>query len=72
VPRKIKECVRFGQRIKALREKAGLSQEKLGFRASLHPVSVSRIERAEINATVATVYKLAKALRVHPGLFFKN
>jgi transcriptional regulator with XRE-family HTH domain len=72
MPRKIRECLKFGAQVRALRQSVGLSQEKLGFRAGIHPVSVSRIERAEINATVSTIYRLAKALRVHPSKFFKS
>jgi DNA-binding XRE family transcriptional regulator len=70
--RKSRECVRFGKRVKTLRTKAGLSQERLGFRAGVHPVSISRIETASLNATVTMIHKLAKALRVHPSKLFTN
>ncbi len=42
---------------------AGLSQEQLGERAHLHRTYIGAVERAEKNITVATLAKVARALR---------
>jgi transcriptional regulator with XRE-family HTH domain len=52
---------RFGARLRAVRTKAGLSQEALCLEADLHRTFVSMVERSERNVTIATVEKLAKA-----------
>jgi transcriptional regulator with XRE-family HTH domain len=54
---------RFGARLRAIRTKAGLSQESLGLDAHLHRTFISMVERGERNVTIATVEKLAKALK---------
>lgn len=57
----------FGERVKELRTARGLSQEQLGFQAKLHRTAVSFIERAKRSATLETIEKLARALRVEPA-----
>lgn len=54
----------LGKKLRQLREKAGLSQEELGFRANLHRTYIGAIERAEQNVSVDNIHKLAKALKV--------
>ena len=61
----------FGKRLRALRKKAGLSQEELGFRANLHRTYIGSIERAEQNVSVDNIHKLAKALKVSVDELFK-
>ena len=55
--------IRFGARLRQLRTEAGVSQEKLGLDADLHRTFVSMVERGERNVTIATVEKLAGALK---------
>lgn len=62
--------VRFGLRVKHLREQAGLSQDALAHAADLHRVYLSGIERGKRLPSIKTVEKLAKALGVHPGELF--
>ena len=50
-----------------VRQRKGLSQEKLGELAGLHRTFVSMIERGERNVTIATVEKLAEALGCRMG-----
>jgi len=54
--------VRFGIRLRAVRQQSGISQEKLGELAGLHRTFISMVERGERNVTIATIEKLAKAL----------
>lgn len=61
----------FGKRLRVIRKKAGLSQEELGFRASLHRTYIGSIERAEQNISVDNIHKLAKALKVSVDELFK-
>ena len=55
---------RFGLTIKRLREKKGISQEKLGEISDLHRTYIGMIERAEKNVTLKSIEKLAKALEM--------
>ncbi len=62
--------IKFGERVRGLREKAGLSQEELGFRADLHRTYIGSIERGEQNVSIDNIHKLAKALKISlSGLF---
>jgi len=55
---------RFGERLREVREKRGVSQERLAEVAGLHRTYVSLIERGERNVTIETIEKLAIALDV--------
>ena len=54
----------LAKRIKVLRKKVGMSQEKLGFAAGLHRTYIGSVERAEQNVSIDNIHKLAKALKV--------
>lgn len=58
---------RFGQNLARCRRRAGLSQEELGVRASLHRTAVGQLERGERVARTDTLVKLAGSLAVRPG-----
>ena len=60
--------VKFGQRVREERLKAGLSQEQLAADAGLHRTYIGMIERAEKNLTLGNIDKIAKAL----GLTIKD
>jgi transcriptional regulator with XRE-family HTH domain len=53
---------RFGENLMIYRKRAGLSQEELGFRASLHRTEISQLERGVRLARIDTLVKLAGAL----------
>ena len=55
---------RFGNRVRALRLKRGLSQEKLAELAGLHRTYIGSIERGEQNISLRNIEKLAQALNV--------
>lgn len=56
----------FGSKLRQLREKRGLSQEKLGFEAGLDRSYVGGVERGERNIALLNIFKLARALKIHP------
>lgn len=62
---------KFGQRVRDLRLRQGLSQEKLAELASVHRTYVGMIERAEKNVTLTNVEKIAKALNTPLSTLFE-
>lgn len=63
------ERQRVGQRLRALREAAGLSQLALAAASGLTHEAISRLETGERTAAAETVRRLARALRVKPERF---
>ena len=59
-----------GERTRALRKAAGLSQEQLAERAELHYTYVGAVERAERNVTLDMLVRIADGLGVAVGDFF--
>lgn len=56
----------LGETVRKLRNKLGISQEELGFRAGLHRTYIGSIERGEQNVSIDNIHKLAKGLKVSP------
>lgn len=56
--------IRFGERLRAVRQQRGISQEKLADLAGLHRTYVSSIERGERNVSLVNIERLAAALGV--------
>lgn len=54
----------FGKNLCAARRRAGLSQEKVAFRADLHRTEIGLLERGERLPRIDTLLKLAGALGV--------
>jgi transcriptional regulator with XRE-family HTH domain len=59
-----------GDNIRGYRKKIAWTQEKLGIRAKINSEHLSRLENGLENATLETIEKLAKSLKVDPYLFF--
>jgi len=57
--------VKFGQKMQKARKEAGVSQEELAAKLAMHRTYIGMIERGERNPTIRTLYKIAKALKVH-------
>ena len=55
---------RFGNRLREIRTKAGVSQDKLADIAKLHRTYVSAVERGRCNISLLNIEKLAQALEV--------
>lgn len=56
----------FGMVLRRERRQAGLSQETLGFEAELQRNYISLMELGRYQPTLATVFKLATALKMTP------
>lgn len=55
---------RFAQNLVRVRKRAGLSQEELGFLASLHRTEIGMLERGHRLARLDTLIKLCGALEI--------
>lgn len=54
--------IKFGKKVREIRIKQNLSQEKLATKAGVHRTYIGMIERAEKNITLENIEKVAKAL----------
>lgn len=61
-----------GQELRFCRTQKGLSQEELGFEASLHRTYISIIERGLKSPTISTTVRICTALEIAPDEFLKN
>lgn len=59
-----------GKRIKELRNRLGISQEELGFRANVHRTYIASLEVGTRNVSIATLEKIVNALNVSMSEFF--
>lgn len=62
----------LGQRVRALRRSAGMSQEQLGEAAALFRTYVARIESGAADPTLSVLLRLAEALGVTVQTLFDN
>jgi len=58
---------RLGDNLRRTRRRAGLSQEQVAIRASLHRTEIGLLERGGRVARVDTLIQLAGAMSVHPA-----
>ncbi|MCK5840593.1 MAG: helix-turn-helix transcriptional regulator [Candidatus Sabulitectum sp.] len=63
--------ISFGKRLRLLRLERELSQEKLASLAGLHSNYICSIEKGDRNISLNNIWKLAKALEVHPSKLFE-
>jgi transcriptional regulator with XRE-family HTH domain len=68
---KLEISIKFGEKVRELRNKKGLSQEKLAEFADVHRTYIGMIERAEKNITLVNIEKIAKALNVSISSMFE-
>jgi transcriptional regulator with XRE-family HTH domain len=62
---KSKILINFGDKVREVRIKNGLSQEQLAHLADVHRTYIGMIERAEKNITLINIEKIANALGVN-------
>ncbi len=55
---------KIGNNIRAIRQRKGMSIEKLAFKSDIGYMQLSRIELGKINTTIYQVYKISKSLEV--------
>jgi transcriptional regulator with XRE-family HTH domain len=60
----------FGDRVRRLRQRTGLSQEKLADLAHLDRSYVGGVERGQRNVSLINIHKIAGALNVKPCALF--
>lgn len=63
---------RFGARVRAERERLGVSQEELADRAGMHRTYLGGVERGERNVGFLNVLRIARALGVSPALLLRD
>jgi transcriptional regulator with XRE-family HTH domain len=54
----------FASALKQLRQESGLNQSKLSDIANIERKHIHRLEKGEVDPTIATVYKLADAIGI--------
>jgi transcriptional regulator with XRE-family HTH domain len=57
---------RFAENLRRCRRRSGLSQEKLGYRASLHRTEIGLLERGARVPQLDTILKVAGGLSISP------
>jgi len=60
-------AARFGENLRRCRRRAGLSQEELGVRASLHRTEIGLLENGMRVARIDTLVQLAGAMAIPPS-----
>jgi transcriptional regulator with XRE-family HTH domain len=64
--------IRFGRRVRQLRERKRLSQEDLGLEAGLDRTYISGIERGVRNVSLKNIAAIAEALNVTLAEMFES
>jgi transcriptional regulator with XRE-family HTH domain len=63
-------ALQFGENLRRLRRRKGLSQEELAIRASLHRTEIGMLENGLRVARITTLLQLSGALGIEPGELF--
>jgi transcriptional regulator with XRE-family HTH domain len=61
------DTVAFGQRLRTLRTKQGVSQDTLAETTGIHATAIGRLERGTREPRLKTILRLADGLRTQPG-----
>jgi len=62
----------LGEAIRTYRKRKGLTQEKLAEKAGLHHNFVGEVERGNMETSITSLLKMAKALEVRLGDLVKD
>jgi transcriptional regulator with XRE-family HTH domain len=63
---------RFGERVRELRKRRGLSQEALALGCGLDRTYIGGVERGERNISLLNIYKIAGGLKVEAKELFNG
>ena len=66
------EMKRFGEKLRTLRTKHGLSQEQLGEMLGVHQTHIGRLERSEKTPHAAMILKIARIFDVSADILMKD
>ncbi|HEV7652386.1 MAG TPA: helix-turn-helix transcriptional regulator [Actinophytocola sp.] len=66
------ELTAFGKRVRAVRRYRDITQDQLAKQVRTSRSRLSRIERGHINVTLETVFRLSRALDIHPTVLFDD
>ena len=69
--RDIDYCKSFGENLRKVRMKKGLTMMELAFEADIEYSQIAKIERGVSNTTISTVHVIAKALEIKPIELFR-
>jgi transcriptional regulator with XRE-family HTH domain len=61
----------FGRNVRRLREKQGLTQSELAFRASINRSYLGGVERGQRRICMENIARIANALAVSPDVLFR-
>lgn len=64
--------VELGMRIRYYRKERHITQERLAEICSLHPTYIGQLERGEKNATIESIYRIAKGLDIPISTLLEN
>ena len=62
----------FGQTVRALRKRVGLSQEQLALKCGLDRTCIGGVERGERNISIVNIEKIAHAMELSPKDLFED
>ncbi len=63
---------KIGARIRDLRKREGLSQEKLALKAEMDRTYIASVESGERNISIVNIYKISTALNISLKEFFSE
>lgn len=63
--------VKFGSNLRKLRLEKGFTQEQLANELGVEVSQISRIERGQINTSIAMLYDISKVLEINISDFFE-
>jgi predicted transcriptional regulator len=66
------DLIKFGERVRQLRQSQEISQEKLAELSELHRTYIGGIERGERNVGLINILRIARALKVSPSELLKG
>ena len=67
-----KILLRFGKRLKALREKSGISQEKFALSISMDRTYYASVENGKRNISLENIYKIANGFGISLSELFND